>query len=111
MTLPLSEKISYFVRASFYESDDSDNVVSDKKIRVASLVLECPPLRCWEDVDQYIRPELKNICKEENPVIDIELITPVSWPQQSDMVLGSPGQGKTGMGLSLSSLSKINKTS
>lgn len=96
MTLSAPEKFSYFVRVSFYDTEKDGVVFLDKKIRAASLIVETPPLRCWDDVVQHILPEFANMCIRENEFIDVESIVPVSWPQTSYMVLGSPGSGKTG---------------
>ena len=96
MTLSAPENFSYFVRVSFYDAEKDDDVFLDKKIRATSLIVETPPLRCWDDVVQHILPEFANMCIKENEIIDIESIVPVCWPQTSYMVLGSPGSGKTG---------------
>ncbi|MDO4226199.1 hypothetical protein [Neisseria sp.] len=107
MTSSVPEKISYFARASFYKPDDNGNIVSFKKLRVANLVLECPPLRCRGDVDRYILPKLRQMCNEEKVVCDIELISPVCWPSMfvqeqekhtaalKTVIFNRPGSGKT----------------
>ncbi|MDO1515690.1 hypothetical protein Q0X79_03450 [Neisseria sp. MVDL18-041461] len=96
MTLSAPEKFSYFVRVSFYDAGKDGGVFLDKKIRAASLIVETPPLRYWDDVVQHILPEFAKMCIGKNEMIDVESITPVSWPLTPYMVLGTTGSGKTG---------------
>ena len=109
MTTSVPEKFCYFVRVSFYNAEKDGGVFLDKKIRAARLIVECPPLRRWDDVVRHILPEFAKMCIGENEFIDVESIVPVSWPQTSYMVLGSPGSGKTGGEYSVLNAFKTDK--
>ncbi|MFC3873673.1 hypothetical protein [Neisseria musculi] len=106
MTPTVSEKTSYFVRASVYPAG-KHSVETDNRIRVVSLILESPPLRVWQDLEISILPELEKTYSREIEIIDIEAISPVCWPNMfaqkqekhtaalKTAISNQPGSGKT----------------